>query len=326
MEKGKNLMKNINWKKIFGTTGIGILATIFIGLSIWIGFETNHIPIEISEIKGVTTTTTVINLTKNLLEKPGGLTYNDMNPLTRLYLDNIRYWEYGQVLALRDIQNVMRNYLSKAQPTSPEDPDLKISEPAIQFPIDSWGMMFYNNSEGSYEKSITHLENYLRRIQDDDKTDAQFYTRIDKLKNYLELALAKTGGYSAWLTSSVDKPQYNVALVGDSSAKSSTNTPTKVYETTSFFELDDKFFEARGYVFVLTHILKSFQIEFKEALEKKNATQQMRQIISSLESTQQSVYAPIISIGYVNQSIYMNSFLSQANTSMSDMLKLLEDG
>ena len=66
-------------------------------------------------------------------------------------------------------------------------------------------------------------------------------------------------------------------------------------------------------------------------LEKKNALVSLQQIIRELESTQDTVWSPVIlngtGFGYVaNHSLVMASFISRANAAVIDLRNLLSNG
>ena len=66
-------------------------------------------------------------------------------------------------------------------------------------------------------------------------------------------------------------------------------------------------------------------------LEKKNAMVSLRQIIRELESTQESIWTPMILNGsgfglFANHSLVMASYISRANAAIIDLRQLLENG
>ncbi len=309
--------------KIFSISGVGIIFLLSIIYAIWVGFEPDPIFIEKSNIKGATTTTIVINLTRNILEKNGGLLYNDINPVSSFWLDNIPNWEYGNIILIRDTSNALRNQFSRSQSQSGEDQDLARAEPRFQYSMDSW---IFPSSEGEYKAGIDFLQKYLNRITDGNETTAQFYTRADNLREFLKIVEKRLGGYSQQLSASVGEVRFNTELTGDAEAKSSTSTPNQIKVNTSYFKLDDIFYETRGYSYGLIHVLKSLEVEFEEVLIKKNAKASMKQIIRELEQTQRSSWSPIIAWGWINQSVFMSSYISRANAAMIDLRDLLRQG
>lgn len=75
--------------------------------------------------------------------------------------------------------------------------------------------------------------------------------------------------------------------------------------------------------------MKAIEIDFKGVLEKKNAIVSLRQIIRELESTQDSIWTPMILNGsgfgfFANHSLVMASYISRANAGIIDLRQLLE--
>jgi hypothetical protein len=100
---------------------------------------------------------------------------------------------------------------------------------------------------------------------------------------------------------------------------------------TDWTEIDDVFYEARGASWALLHILKAVEIDFRAILEKKNALVSVRQIIRELEGTQEPMGSPMILNGsgfgiFANHSLVMASYVSRANSGISDLRALLSRG
>jgi hypothetical protein len=318
----------MNWLKenagiIFGSIGGGVIALLFIFVGLWWGTEPSPFELRTSNIKGATTAATVIDLTNNVLTKSGGLLYNDINPISGFWLDNVPMWEYGNIILIRDTTNALRNQFSRSQSQSPEDTDLSKAEPHLQYGINSW---IFPSSEGEYKIGIKFLESYLKRITDDNKEDAQFYTRADNLREFLKIVEKRLGGYSQQLSASVGQVRFNTETAGDAEAETSTKTDDQFKIQTSYFQLDNIFYETRGYTYGLIHVLKALEIEFSEVLQKKNAVKSMKQIIRELEQTQRSSWSPIVAWGWINQSVFMSSYISRANAAMIDLRDLLRQG
>ena len=278
-------------------------------------------------VKGYVTTATLIRVSETLLDKPGGYLSNDIFP-PGVWLDNIPNWEFGALVQIRDLARAMRNDFSRSQSQSAEDKDLIIAEPQFNFDNESW---IFPSTEGEYRQAIEALVRYRDRLADDDELDAQFYTRADNLREWLSLVEKRLGSLSQRLSASVGQLRVNTDLAGDTGARQSTPRPAQMVIKTPWYEVDDVFYEARGSTWALLHFLKAVEIDFREVLEKKNATVSLRQIIRELEGTQQTVWSPVIlngsGFGFVtNHSLVMASYLSRANAAVIDLRNLLEQG
>ena len=88
---------------------------------------------------GVTTSLTIIEIVRVLLEKPGGLISNDIMP-PGIWLDNIKNWEYGVIIQVRDISKAMRESFSRSQSQSVENSSLALAEPRFNVDHKSWAI------------------------------------------------------------------------------------------------------------------------------------------------------------------------------------------
>ena len=278
-------------------------------------------------VTGFTTTATLLQVADVLLNKPGGYLSND-KMLPSVFMDNIPNWEYGVLVQIRDLARTLRNDFSRSQSQSLEDDDLKVSDPKFHFDNKSW---ILPRTESQYEEAIVDMHKYLQRLGDDDYQDAQFYARADNLVSWLNLVEKRLGGLSQKLSASVAKQRLNTDLSGDTAATQSTYRPSELKVKTDWLKIDDNFYEARGSTWALIHFMKALEIDFAAVLEKKNAMISLRQIIRELESTQESIWTPMILNGsgfgfFANHSLVMASYISRANAGIIDLRQLLENG
>jgi hypothetical protein len=262
-----------------------------------------------------------------LLNKPGGFLSNDRLP-PGIYLDNMPNWEYGALIQSRDLARAMREVLSRSQSQSKEDEDLSLAEPRLNFQSDSW---ILPASETKYREAMRYLEAYLRRLNDPDNPNAQFYARADNLREYLATINTRLGSLSQRLSASVAEQRVNTDLAGDQSATQATQAPGEVNVRTPWLQIDDVFYESRGAAWALIHFLKAMQLDFADVLEAKNAAVSLRQIIRELEGTQATVWSPFILNGtgfgmLANHSLVMASYISRANAAIIDLRDLLSQG
>jgi len=278
-------------------------------------------------VPGYVTTATTIRIAETLLDKPGGYLTNDITP-PGVYLDNIPNWEFGALTELRDLARSLRNDFGRSQSQSVEDKDLQIAEPQFNYDSNSW---ILPSTESEYRKGINALYVYLERLADQNTQDGQFFTRADNLSRYLEVAEKRLGSLAQRLAASVGQTQFNIALAGDPSARQSTPTPNQTQFKTPWLEIDDVFFEARGYTWALLHTFRALEIDFASVLQNKNAVVSLKQIIRELESTQDFIWSPMILNGtgfgpMANHSLVMASYISRANAAIIDLRNLLLQG
>lgn len=276
---------------------------------------------------GATTTATLIQVSRTLLEKPGGYIRNDRLP-PGLFMDNMPNWEFGVLIQIRDLSKVLRNDFSRSQTQSVEDTDLATAEPQFNVDASSW---LIPRPEKEYRTGIESLEKYLERLSDPSNSQAQFYARADNLEEWLSVVEKRLGSLSQRLSASVGQDRINTDLGGDSAAQQSTQAPAQMEVKTPWVEIDDVFYEARGTSWALIHFLKAVDQDFDGVLRKKNAKVSLQQIIRELESTQETVWSPMILNGsgfgfFANHSLVMASYISRANAALIDLRDLLNRG
>ncbi|MEW6647534.1 MAG: DUF2333 family protein [Pseudomonadota bacterium] len=278
-------------------------------------------------VVGSATVDTAITLGETLLDKTGGYISNDVLP-PFVFLDDMPNWEFGALVALRDVSAVMRNHYARSQSQSVEDEDLARAEPQFNFQNDSW---ILPATESEYRDGLAYLHNFRRRLLDDNDADAQFFARADNLAAWLQVVEKRLGSLSQRLSASVGQVRSNTNLANDPAAQQSTPTPSVVYESTPWLEVDDVFYEARGHVWALLHLFRAVEIDFRNSLERKNAVASLHQIIRELEEAQRPVSSPLVlngnGFGWVaNYSLTMANYISRANAAVIDLRALLERG
>ncbi len=341
-EKVVNLYKPSTWKEKGLKWTIGLFIVTFFLLTIvlmlyWSNepeqFDVNNNAkytadkLGVKVVNGFTTTATLSHLVETLLDKSGGFTENDRMP-PGVLLDNMPNWEFGVLVQARDMALALRNDFSRSQSQSTEDQDLVNAATKLHTDSQLW---ILPPAESQYRESVKSLNKYLKRLADTREGNAQFYSRADNLVDWLQLVKKRLGSLSQRLSASVGKEQLNIDLAGDAEAKQSTPSASSRYIKTSWFKIDDVFYQARGQTWALIHLLKAIEKDFRPILKKKNAMVSLRQIIRELEGTQQAMWSPIIlngkGFGFVtNHSLVMASYISRANAALIDLETLLQQG
>ena len=309
-----------------------------VGIGIWWSLEPGRFSVaDVSEamatereenrVNGYTTTATSITLAKTLLNKTGGYLTNDLFP-PGIWLDNMPSWELGVLTLLRDNARVYRNDFSRSQSQSAENKNLTEAEAKFFFNNDSW---FLPATENEYREGIRFFEAYLRQLADEDQNEAQFYARADNLQQWLAAMETRLGSLSQRLSASVGKRQLDTGLAGDSAATQSTASPDEKLVKTPWLEIDNVFYESRGFTWALIHMFEAIDTDFSEVLDKKAARVSLRQIIRELEPTQEILWSPMVLNGdgfgvLANHSLIMASHISRANAAIIDLRALLAQG
>jgi hypothetical protein len=280
-----------------------------------------------SVVAGYTITTSLIKVSETLLDKPGGYLSNDVLPPS-VMMDNMPSWEFGALEMARDLALAMRQDFSRSQSQSLENPFLTKAQP--QFNIDSLSWLL-PSAESKYQEGIDNLYAYRSSLSDKNQQQGQFYARADNLRDWLKQLEKRLGSFSQRLSASVGQERLDTSLAGDAQAIQSTPTANRLAEKTSWWQLDDNFYEARGASWALIHFLKAVEVDFADVLEKKNATVSLQQIIRELEATQESLWSPIILNGsgfgtLANHSLVMANYISRANAALIELSELLNQG
>ncbi|MDF0534090.1 DUF2333 family protein [Shewanella yunxiaonensis] len=319
------------WK--YATGVVALVAVILYAISVWWSVEPDVLePQMLNDSKGqpvigYATTTALIDTIDTLLDKPGGWLSNDVMPPS-VMMDNMPAFEFGALEQIRDLALVMRKEFSRSQSQSTADKDLLEAHSKLNIDHTSW---LVPSAESEYRDAVKLLKLYRARMADPQNNDAQFYARADNLNEWLKEVQKRLGSLSQQLSASVGQERLNTDLAGDSAARQSTPSHSSIEVKTSWWQIDDVFYEARGSTWALLNFMKAIQVDFADVLKKKNAEVSLRQIIRELESTQQTVWSPIIlngsGFGFVaNHSLVMANYVSRANAAVIDLTNLLSQG
>lgn len=278
-------------------------------------------------VAGYTITTSLIKVSETLLNKSGGYLSNDVLPPS-VMMDNMPSWEFGALEMTRDLALAMRQDFSRSQSQSLENPFLTKAQPKFNIDSLSW---ILPSSESAYQDGVDNLYAYRSSLSDSSQQQGQFYARADNLRDWLKQLEKRLGSFSQRLSASVGQERIDTSLAGDAQAVQSTPTANRLTDKTSWWQLDDNFYEARGASWALIHFLKAVEVDFADVLEKKNATVSLQQIIRELEATQESLWSPIILNGsgfgaLANHSLVMANYISRANAALIELSELLNQG
>jgi hypothetical protein len=326
----------------------GILTIILVlgalyGVGLWWSLQPDKFDVEenarrildkqTSPVPGATIVASAIRVGETLLEKPGGYLRNDVTP-PGILMDNMPAWEYGLLTELRDSVRAMRNDFSRSQTQSVENLDLKDADSKFSFDDTSW---ILPSSEDEYRQGLASLRRFLDELVAGNP-QARFYARGDNLRAYLMVVEKRLGSFGQRLSASVGDEELMAALGGLGAAampEVAEGDPefqgSGPSERTHWSEIDDIFFEARGYAWALLHMMKAISVDFEELLRQKNAQVSMQQIIRDLEYATMFKWSPMVLNGHgfgalANHSLVLASYMSRANAAVLDLRVLLERG
>lgn len=326
----KSMLATRKWTRI-GAWALGVFLLINFILGFWFSrepdvFWVNRAADQRSAVVGFSTTDTLIRVAETLLEKPGGYLTND-KILPNAFLDNIPNWEYGVLQQVRDLARVIRNDYSRSQSQSKEDEDVAAAEPRFFFDNDSW---ILPASESEYRAAIKGFTQYRDRLEAGEP-ETQFYARADNLREWLSQVEKRLGSLTRRLGDSVASDRINENLAGEPAAEAAGAQPDTIKVRTSWFEVDDIFFEARGTAWALVHFFRAAEFDFAHVLADKNAEVSVRQIIRELEASLDPLRSPLVLNGggyglFANHSLVMANYLARANAAVINLRQLLDEG
>jgi len=333
--------KGILW--FFGSLcGITLLVLVILGA--WWGSEPDMFDVveEAEKYKekiglenapiGFVYTNTLAHMAEVLMEKPGGYISNDVAP-PGVFLDNIRSWEYGALIMLRDGTTALRNHFARNQSQSIEDKDLALAEPYFYYEPNSWALP---SSESEYDKGVKSLHVYMKRLYapTGKQRRAQFYSRSDNLWTYLEVVIKRLGGLSTQLTASSDRFAGAAGILYDPSgqkAPENLGERTKGVGRTPWLLIDNVFYRARGASWALLHILQAIKVDFEDIILDKRAMNTLDNMIHALENALTPIMSPMILSGdgfgmFANYSLSMANYIARANAAALDLRDLMNKG
>ena len=290
---------------------------------LWVVAET---PAGERTVVGYSTVHTLIDVMGWLLEKPGGYLTNDVMP-PGVWLDNMPSFERGVLTQSRDLARVLRNYHSRSQSQSIEDPDLALAEQALSIDNESW---LFPPAETRYREALEALQSFETRLTAE-PAGAQFYGRADNLREWLSVVELRLGSLSQRLSASVGQVRVNTDLGGAPTGAATSEATGDVIVKTPWLEIDEVFYEGRGTAWAVLLFLRAAQFDFERTLEDKNAVVSLRQIIRELEEGLRPIRSPMILNGqgfgvFPNHSLVLASYLSRAHSAVADLRRLLEQG
>ena len=270
---------------------------------------------------GAVTVAAAARVAETLLDKPGGYLHNDVLP-PGVLMDNITSWEYGALTELRDSVRSFRNDFSRSQTQSIENIYLREADSEFNFDADAW---FLPSAEEEYRQGAVALRAYLDALVSGEDQTARFYARADNLSAYLAVVEKRLGSYGQRLTASVGDAELTAALTSSGGAGAQTLDPT------AWDQIDNVFYEARGYAWALLHMMKALSVDFGDVLQDKNAEISKQQIIRDLELATMRKWSPIVLNGHgygalANHSLVLASYIARANAAVLDLRMLLQRG
>jgi hypothetical protein len=261
-----------------------------------------------------------------MLEKPGGYLSNDIY-LPSVWLDNMPSFEFGVLVQSRDLARILRNDYSRSQSQSTEHPSLATAETALNTTNDQW---IYPSTQNKMREARAALIAYRSQLVSLDEGDARFYARADNLRDWLAVVERRLGALSQGLAASVGQTRI-ATFPADPATDASSSRNSSQIDKTSWTELDDVFYEARGTAWALLQFMAAAQVDFDGVLSDKNAVVSLQQVMRELEGALGPIRSPVILNGggygfFANHSLVLASYISRAHSAVIDLRALLAQG
>ncbi len=343
MAESEALQDDFRSKGILWSLGIFslVVVVILILLGAWWGAEPGQFNVQEEALEraketnstempiGYTYTNTLAHIAEVLLHKPGGYITNDVAP-PGVFLDNISSFELGALVMLRDATSALRNHFARNQSQSTEDPDLANAEPYFYYEHNSWALP---STEAEYEKGIEALHKYMSRLQKygGPVKRAQFFSRADNLWQYIEVVIKRLGGLSTRLGASTFGAAAIPGMAMIESESRDAKTQSIPMGQTSWLDIDNIFYEARGAAWALLHIFRAIKVDFGDILLDKRAMNTVDNIIKEMENALAPILSPMILNGggyglFANYSLTMANYIARANAAALDLRDVMNRG
>lgn len=265
-----------------------------------------------SDLPGLAVTTTLAETTSVLLNKPGGFLLNDRLP-PGVWLDNMPNWELGVLWHIRDTLHVLRQDISRADAQAAENSDLVMAEPQLNFTSSRWLMPA---PENEYRKGLAGLERYMASLA---AGDAEFYVRLDDLDTLLQQADERLERLTEGLLSSASRRLSTL----DRAPLVQLSVNAEQASPTPRLEVDDVFYQARGYSWALLHTLQGVALDYGDKLPP-DAQSMLDGAVRELAAVQRPIWSPMIlnSDGFgllTNHSMVAAGHMGRAHQQLSEL-------
>ncbi len=296
---------------VAGVAGSVLLYSVVSG--VYVSSEPDLLPVQTGSAlpAGELLVRTTVDVASVLYNKPGGYLSNDKFP-PGVFLDDMPNWEQGVLTQVRVMVHSLNHDFALSRAQYIEDPDLAAAETAFAVDSHSW---IFPPAEHEFKRGVGALQSYEQRLQSNPPA-AGFYVSPEALHNYLDEIGVDLGKLSTQLNAAL--PQADTQLAD----------ALPVQQTTSWWHIDDQFYQARGQCWALVPLLRALEVEYGSQLRQHHAELSLRAAIHELEATQQTVWSPVILNGsgfgiFANHSLTLANYIDRAHLDLQDVQLLL---
>lgn len=250
-----------------------------------------------------------IAILDTLLEKPGGYLRNDVMP-PGLWLDNMPSWERGVTEQVRDAVTMLGASLNVGNaPLSQANESLAGDLDSWRWPASETVLLATRNNLG---EAFTALENAAgpNDANPASAPNQEAATEADAPATPDASALAD------WLEQVQQRLQVQTRQLAANVGQSPGGDQQD--ESTPWLRIDNVFFEARGTTWALLQLMQAAKIDYANVIDSSGSGADFDQLIAELESSQASVWSPVILNGsgfglFANHSLMMANYTVRAS-------------
>ncbi len=285
--------------------------------------------------RGYRTVATTIHLAELLLEKPGGYQSNDWSPMTRIP-DNMRNWEQGAIVQLRVVVQGLRYELSRSGPLSGELDELNLADARFNYNNKRW---ILQSTESQYKQGIGFLEDYLEMINGSTTPGKYFTIRQDQVIDFLGRQQKMLGTYTTNLQNNIGTVTLDTSVLQEEIPEGLEVTADadqqaieeKANEVSTLRERDDVFYQARGGLFVMYHVMLAMRKDCESILNDTNSMGVMNRVVNELEGACKPMGSPMVLNGseygaVQNHSLVLVGHVSKAHFAIKELQRQMAGG
>ena len=236
-----------------------------------------------------------------------------------ILLDNPQSYQLGILQAIRTGMFVLVEHLTRMRTTDDKDRDCEQAFKLINNDEFKWWFPSYEKRAG---ESIAHLKEYRRRLA---AGQGQFRPVADNLVEFIKRATSDLGGISQRLANASRDQETRITeeTVGDTTL----GDERRIKHHTPWREIDNEYFFAMGYLYVLREEMVALRSDFAEIIERRKVEQLLDAIIEILNVTQADPWMVLNgSFGSLraNHSLQLQGRLEDVRQKMRSLQSVLE--
>ncbi|MDQ6962283.1 MAG: DUF2333 family protein [Mariprofundaceae bacterium] len=256
-------------QRILQITGLAMVLLLLgmLVLMIFFSVQSTQLKVEPLPHAGTTYTQTMHRLINTELSSFSGWVPNDISPPS-IFLDNKPNFQLGVLETLRYSSRVLRDNLSRQRTTDNINIHVKEAFELLSNDATRWVLP---SAENRYHEAAKQLQEYQNALANEDPK-ASFFPRSDNLIQLLEQYSSLLGSTTNRLLQASSDMQ---AIDLDKGQKQQVHVP--------WYEIDDRYYMAKGVGYSLHAMYQSLYIEFIDVLKDKHAEALFLSIIESLK-------------------------------------------